>query len=498
MVGREAQRALGVLHRAGAVARLTPGGRAQNEDLDIVGSQGEHAIEIGDGGGPGLAGRVGEAAVDQRFGIARLQFDGAAVRGHRPVGVAGLEPRLARLCPELGPQARTFATHIAGDRFELCRRLREPAGLEHRHGHAVAGAIAATLGEPALGGRNGFQRILPRMAHALGIALEVVGLAAPLRDGGTGDEQQPEQKCVATIRHAAKQARSRDAVQMARRLFVFGLGFSGLAVARRARALGWSVGGSCTGADKARRLAAEGIDAVVFDSSTKLALDAASHILSTVAPLTTGDPVVDRFTTSARPEWLGYLSTTGVYGDAGGGWVDEDSPALPTQARSQRRLDAEHAWQRRADQMATPLHRFRLPGIYGPGRSALDQVRAGTARRIDRPGQVFSRIHVEDIASAVLASMAAPAAPPGRIYNVADDLPAAPAEIVAEACRLLDVPAPPLVPFAEAAPQMSEMARSFYAESRRVRAERIKRELGVVWRYPTYREGLAAIADATR
>ncbi len=277
---------------------------------------------------------------------------------------------------------------------------------------------------------------------------------------------------------------------MTNRLFIFGLGYSGSEIARQAKEAGWNVAGTVRGDDKARQLAAEGIEAHRFDGTAPLAASAfgaSSHVLCTIAPLSAaGDPVLATCVPLLRgARWLGYLSTTGVYGDHGGGWVDETTPANPGQPRSLERLGAERAWQA----MGATL--FRLPGIYGPGRSAIDQVRAGTAHRIDKPGQVFSRIHVEDIANTVLAAMAKPS--PAAIYNVADDLPAPTADVVAYACELLSVEPPPLVPWAEIAPTMSAMARSFYAENRRVRNDRIKRELAVTLRYPTYREGLRAI-----
>jgi nucleoside-diphosphate-sugar epimerase len=276
---------------------------------------------------------------------------------------------------------------------------------------------------------------------------------------------------------------------MTNRLFIFGLGFSGGEIAHQAKAAGWRVAGTVRGSDKARQLAAEGIETHLFDGSAPLPADVIgpdSHVLCTIAPGTVGDPALRTCTPALRAaRWLGYLSTTGVYGDHGGGWVDETTPANPSQPRSLERLGAEHAWQ------ALGATIFRLPGIYGRGRSAIDQVKAGTARRIDKPGQVFSRIHVEDIAATVLAALAHPS--PGAIYNVADDLPASTADVIAYACELLGVAAPPLVPWAEIAPTLSAMARSFYAENRRVRNDRIKRELGVTLRYPTYREGLLAI-----
>lgn len=277
---------------------------------------------------------------------------------------------------------------------------------------------------------------------------------------------------------------------MTKRLFVFGLGYSGLEIARLAKAAGWRVAGTVTGAEKAERLAAEGIEAHLFDGTAPLAtsaLEEPSHVLCTVAPGTAGDPVLRAGAAGLRgARWLGYLSTTGVYGDHGGAWVDETTPPRPDQPRSVSRLAAERAWQ------AMGATVFRLPGIYGPGRSAIDRVKAGTALRIDKPGQVFSRIHVEDLAAAVLAATAHPSR--GAIFNVADDLPASNGEVIACACKLLGLPVPPVLPWDEVAPTMSAMARSFYAENRRVRNDRLKRELGVTLRYPTYREGLRAIA----
>ncbi|MBS0222081.1 MAG: SDR family oxidoreductase [Proteobacteria bacterium] len=285
---------------------------------------------------------------------------------------------------------------------------------------------------------------------------------------------------------------------MAGRLFIFGLGFSGLEIAKLARSRGWQVGGTCTQPEKAGELRAAGFEAVVFDGTTDMpaeTLRAASHVLCTIAPGPSGDPVlrhcVDLLGTA---RWLGYLSTTGVYGDHGGNWVDETTPTAPVQPRSVARLATEHAWQAFGARTGATVDIFRLPGIYGPGRSPIDQVRAGTAKRIDKPGQVFSRIHVADAAQAVMAAMAH--AGPGAIYNVADDLPASSAEVMSFACELLGVPAPPLLPWDQVAPSMSAMARSFYMENRRVRNERLKRDLGIVLLYPTYREGLRAIAGS--
>jgi nucleoside-diphosphate-sugar epimerase len=274
---------------------------------------------------------------------------------------------------------------------------------------------------------------------------------------------------------------------MTDRLFIFGLGYSGLEIAKLATAAGWHVAGTVTGADKAARLAAQGIETHVFDGTAPVTADA-SHVLCTIAPGAAGDPALRTCTDLLRrARWLGYLSTTGVYGDHGGGWVDETTPATPGQARSVERLAAERHWQ------AMGATIFRLPGIYGPGRSAIDQVKAGTARRIDKPGQFFSRVHVADIAAAVLAAMARPSC--GAVYNVVDDLPAANSDVVAFAFELLGLPVPPAIPWDEIAPTMSAMARSFYGENRRVRNDLVKNELGLTLRYPTYREGLRAIAS---
>ncbi len=285
---------------------------------------------------------------------------------------------------------------------------------------------------------------------------------------------------------------------MTRRLFIFGLGYSGLEIAKLARAQGWDVAGTCTTAEKAERLRASGIEAHQFDGTAALpaaTLANASHVLCTIAPKETGDPALGTCCALLeRATWLGYLSTTGVYGDHGGGWVDEATPAKPGQARSIERLAAEQAWRDLARQTGATLDILRLPGIYGPGRSAIDQVKAGTARRIDKPGQFFSRIHVEDIANAALAAMARTDGE--ALWNVADDLPAPNSEVIAYAFELLGKPVPPAIPWEQAAPAMSPMARSFYMESRRVRNDRLKRDLGVVLRYPTYREGLKAIVDA--
>ncbi|MBL8673560.1 MAG: SDR family oxidoreductase [Rhodospirillales bacterium] len=285
------------------------------------------------------------------------------------------------------------------------------------------------------------------------------------------------------------------------RLFILGLGDSALRLARRARARGFAVAGTVRGGDKARALRAEGIEAVPLveggADAARAALSGATHILGSIPPDDSGDPGLTLLADDvarAAPRWLGYLGTTGVYGDRGGGWVDEDAPVAPSSERARRRVVAEAQWTALGRRVGRAPDIFRLPGIYGPGRSALDQVRAGTARRVDKPGQMFSRIHVDDIGTAVLAAI--DRGGDGRIYNVADDEPAPQADVVAFACALLGVEPPPLVPYAEIEASLSPMARSFYAESRRVRNDRLRRELGVALAYPTYREGLRAIHAA--
>lgn len=292
--------------------------------------------------------------------------------------------------------------------------------------------------------------------------------------------------------------------EAAPRLFCFGLGFSALTLARRRRAAGWRVAGTTRTAEKAAALAAEGLDVHLFDRGRPLddaaaALAGTTHLLASVPPDAEsepgGDPVLAAHgaAIAALPalRWVGYLSTTGVYGDRGGGWVDEASALRPSGARGRRRVAAEAAWLALHERHGLPVHLFRLAGIYGPGRSQLDSVAAGRARRVIKPGQVFSRIHVEDVASVLEASMARP--DPGAAYNVCDDEAADPAEVVAYAARLLGLPVPPAVPFEDA--ELSPMGRSFYADNKRVSNRRIKEELGVRLRHPDYRSGLRALLE---
>lgn len=255
--------------------------------------------------------------------------------------------------------------------------------------------------------------------------------------------------------------------------------------------------GTTRSPEKADAVAASGAEPLVWPGTDiSGVLQQADALLISAGPGADGDPVLnalrDEITAAAaRFEWVGYLSTTGVYGDHAGGWVDESTPLTPSTKRGLARVEAEAAWQAIPD---LKLHIFRLAGIYGPGRGPFSKVRKGTARRIIKQGQVFSRIHVEDIAQVLQASLAQPN--PGAIYNLCDDDPAPPQDVIAYAAELLGVPLPPAVDFETA--DMTPMARSFYAESKKVRNDRIKQELGVQLMYPDYRTGLEALLGDER
>lgn len=257
----------------------------------------------------------------------------------------------------------------------------------------------------------------------------------------------------------------------------------------------WTIAGTTRAGDPARGFAA-------FDGTRPIGdiavLEDTTHLLLSVPPDDDGDPVLrcHRAELAALKslEWVGYLSATSVYGDAEGGWVDEATPPAPKTERGKRRLAAERSWLEFGKQTGIAVQIFRLAGIYGPGRSPFDRIRAGRAQRIDAPGQVFSRIHVDDIATVLAASMAQP--DPGAIYNLGDDHPVENAEVIAYACGLLGIEPPPLVPLDEAG--LSPMGRSFYEESRRVRNDRIKTDLGVTLAFPDYKTGLRAILQAEK
>ncbi len=283
------------------------------------------------------------------------------------------------------------------------------------------------------------------------------------------------------------------------RLFAFGFGYSARAVARRLAPRLEAAWGTTREPEKLPDIAALGVEPVLFDGhcgqeTVAAALSCADRVLVSIPPGEAGDPVLlyhRRDLAALKPPALVYLSTVGVYGDHGGAWVDEESQCRPVSARARRRLEAEAAWRGFGAETGAPVAILRLAGIYGPGRGPFEKIRRGTARRIVKSGQVFNRIHVDDIAAIVEAAFDRRA---GGIFNGADDEPAPPQDVIAYAAGLLGVPAPPEVPFEEAG--LTPMARSFYGESKRVRNDKIRRELGVSLAYPTYHEGLAAILAA--
>ena len=282
---------------------------------------------------------------------------------------------------------------------------------------------------------------------------------------------------------------------MTKTLISFGHGYSARALARLLVPRGWTLYGTTRKPEKCALLEAEGVIPILWpDGDLSEALNAATHILMSAAPGEEGDPVLARYgleiaEIAERLSWAGYLSTTGVYGDHQGAWVDETAALTPATRRGQMRVEAEREW---AQIPGLPLHIFRLAGIYGPGRGPFEKVRNGTARRIIKPGQIFSRIHVEDIAQVLAASTLRPN--PGAAYNVCDNNPAPPQDVIGYAAELLGLPLPPEVSFEEA--EMSPMARSFYAESKKVDNTRIKEELGVDLIYPDYQTGLQALLAA--
>jgi nucleoside-diphosphate-sugar epimerase len=282
------------------------------------------------------------------------------------------------------------------------------------------------------------------------------------------------------------------------KLLILGLGYSAGFFARAALARGWEVTGTVRSPDKAAELGREGIPALLFDgfsvsSALAKAVAEAEAVLVSIQPGEDGDPVLQRVRSplAAAPmlRWIGYLSTIGVYGDQGGAWIDESQPVNPGNARNRLRVAVEQDWLALGRDTGKATQIFRLAGIYGPGRNPLTKLREGKATRLVKPGQVFNRIHVDDIAGILTASLARPRN--GAIYNVTDDEPAPPQDVVSLAAELAGLEAPPEVPFAEA--RLSPMAASFYGENKRVSNGLVKRELGYAFRYPTYRDALQAL-----
>ena len=278
------------------------------------------------------------------------------------------------------------------------------------------------------------------------------------------------------------------------RLFCFGLGYSARRLALRLMSEGWQVAATVRDEQGVEELGGLGIEAFPFDrqhplENPEVILKGATHVLSSVPPDSDGDTVLDLHGETIADlghtfKWMGYLSTTGVYGNRNGGTVREGDALAPTSARARLRVEAESRW------LGLNAHIFRIAGIYGPGRGVLEDVRRGRAKRIDKPGQVFSRIHVDDLGQVIAASMANPQA--GAIYNVCDDEPAPPIQVVTYACELLGVTPPPVQSFDEAKQDMSPMALTFWADNKRVDNSRIKEDLGVRLSFPDYRQGLRA------
>lgn len=282
------------------------------------------------------------------------------------------------------------------------------------------------------------------------------------------------------------------------RLFCFGLGYSAEVLVRRLLAQGWTAAGTARQPERLAEIRALGADAWAFDADHPLPADAlagVTHLLTSVPPGVAGDPVLAGAGDAIRAacgqglHWLGYLSTTAVYGDWNGAWVDESSALHPTSDRARRRVEAEAAWLALGQDTGAAVQVFRLAGIYGPGRNLLEDLRAGTVHRVVKPGQVFSRIHVDDIATVVQASIARPRA--GGVYNVCDDDPAPPQDVITHAAALLGIAPPPEEAYDPA--RLSPMAQTFWADNKRVSNRLLHDELGAELAYPSYRDGLQAL-----
>jgi nucleoside-diphosphate-sugar epimerase len=274
-------------------------------------------------------------------------------------------------------------------------------------------------------------------------------------------------------------------------LFCFGLGFAARALAKRMRSNEWNISGTCRGKDREsvlKELSVFSFDGTDAAEEIRNALTKATHLLISIPPQPSGDVVLKNFSSHIAEcknlQWIGYISSTGVYGDTQGEWVDESSPLQPETELNIRRVEAEKSWLK-----MTPVMIFRCAAIYGHGRNLLVSIKQKRARRIEKPGLVFSRIHVEDLARILEASIKNPQ--PGEIYNVSDDKPSSPSETIEYACKLLNVKPPPLIPFESA--ELSTIVRGFYQTCKRVGNKKIKEELGVKLQYPDYRSGLEAI-----
>lgn len=279
-------------------------------------------------------------------------------------------------------------------------------------------------------------------------------------------------------------------------LFCFGLGYTASAFADEKRSVGWRVSGT-----KRQSATTDNMEVFAFEAGKSTeeiqrAVQRATHLLVSIPPDQDGDPVVRTFGALlpdlTQLKWLGYLSSTAVYGDQQGGWVNEDTQPAPSDDRGRRRLKAETQWLTLFRDFGAPVHIFRIAGIYGPGRSAFEQLKNGRARRVIKPGHAFSRIHRDDIVGALCASAMTPN--PGLVVNLADDEPAESAAVIEEACRISGQPLPPEIPFQKALETMSPMARSFWADNRKISNGRLHDLLKRPLKYPTFRSGLRAIS----
>ncbi|MCB1532774.1 MAG: SDR family oxidoreductase [Alphaproteobacteria bacterium] len=291
-------------------------------------------------------------------------------------------------------------------------------------------------------------------------------------------------------------------MEKSKRLFCFGYGYTSDYLGHELEKFdAWALAGTTRDNDKRARLRERGVEAHIFDYQHPLAdpsviLKGVTHLLISTPPEDEGDPSFNMHAQDILKipslEWVGYLSTTGVYGNRDGEWVDESDETIPSSQRGSKRLKAEEQWLSLQKDEGLPVHIFRLAGIYGPGRSALDSIRAGVARRIDKPGHAFSRIHVEDIVRVLMASMERPN--PGAIYNVCDDVPAPSHEVILEACNLLGQIPPEIIPFEKA--DLAPITRSFYADNKRIKNDKIKQELGVELKYKDFKAGLRGCLEA--
>jgi nucleoside-diphosphate-sugar epimerase len=288
-----------------------------------------------------------------------------------------------------------------------------------------------------------------------------------------------------------------------KKLFCFGFGYTASFLSEKLMACGWKIAGTTTDPAKRDFLRKNGIESYLFDRNHSIpdpfeTFSEVTHVLLSVPPDADGDPVFDAHGADLcnlkNLEWLGYLSTTGVYGDQNGGWVTEETPPAPASRRGSLRLKAEQQWQSLFINEKLPLHIFRLAGIYGPGRSAIEAVRSGNATRISKPGHMFNRIHIDDIVQVLIASINQPN--PGAIYNLADDSPSPSHEVIQFACNLIGLSPPPLIPFEQA--EMPPIVRSFYKDNKRVSNDRIKNELGVQLAFPDYHSGLQYCLDVEK